>query len=172
MRITQIEDLDNASREEAFNALLACCGSTKWAQRMVEARPFGSTALLLETADRIWYELRPDDWLDAFAGHPRIGERRSAQNQSKQSDQWSKAEQAGMDTASTDVLTALVEANREYEAKFGYIFIVCATGKSSEEILSLCKLRLDNDYEAELHIAAEEQRKITAIRSRKLVGAV
>jgi OHCU decarboxylase len=164
------EQLNNAPREEAFEALLNCCGSTRWAQRMVTARPFTDVASLLATADRIWWELRPDDWLEAFASHPRIGERKAQRQQPAQSSQWSEAEQSGTHNADDEILAALAEANRAYQEKFGYIYIVCATGKSSEEMLALCRDRMNHDHEAELLIAAEEQRRITENRLRKLMG--
>ncbi|HZS08404.1 MAG TPA: 2-oxo-4-hydroxy-4-carboxy-5-ureidoimidazoline decarboxylase [Blastocatellia bacterium] len=169
--MTGIERLNNASREEAFAALLACCGSTRWAQRMVEARPFADPSALQETAERIWWELRPQDWLEAFASHPKIGERPAAGHQPAQSSRWAEAEQAGTRSAASETLDDLAEANRAYQEKFGYIYIVCATGKSGEEMLELCRRRLGNDHETELRVAADEQRKITAIRLDKLLEA-
>jgi OHCU decarboxylase len=165
-----IRTLNGASREEAFASFLACCGSMKWAQRMVESRPFADSASLCQTAERIWWELRPDDWLEAFASHPRIGERKTAQNQPARSSEWSAQEQSGTSDTTAETLSALAEANREYQDKFGYIYIVCATGKNAEEMLALCRQRLDNDPEAEFIAAAEEQRKITEIRLKKLIG--
>jgi OHCU decarboxylase len=167
---TGLQQLNAASREAAFAALLACCGSLSWAQRMVAARPFADVASLLATADHIWWELRPTDWLEAFASHPRIGERKAATPQSSQAAAWSAQEQAGTQSPADEVRAALVAANRAYQERFGYIYIVCATGKTSEEMLALCQQRLRNDYETELQIAAEEQRKITALRLRKLMG--
>ncbi len=169
---TGLQQLNAATREEAFAALLACCGSLSWAQRMAAARPFANLTSLLATAGRIWWELRPSDWLEAFASHPRIGERKAATPQSSQSAQWSEAEQAGTQASANETMNTLAEANRAYEERFGYIYIVCATGKSSEEMLALCQQRLSNDYEIELQMAAEEQRKITAIRLQKLIGGV
>ena len=165
-----LELLNQASRDEAFTALLSCCGSTQWASRMVDARPFADGSLLEQTAERIWWELRPGDWLEAFACHPQIGERRAAPHQTAQSSQWSEAEQAGTHHAATETLAALAEANRAYAERFSYLYIVCATGKSTEEMLALCRQRLQNDHETELHNAAEEQRRITTIRLRKLTG--
>ncbi len=166
----KLAQLNDAPREEAFATLLSCCGSLSWAQRMAAARPFAAVAALLATADRIWWELRPSDWLEAFASHPRIGERKAATPQSAQASAWSAQEQAEAQTSADEIRAALAEANRAYEERFGYIYIVCATGKSSEEMLALCQQRLSNDYETELQIAAEEQRKITEIRLRKLMG--
>jgi OHCU decarboxylase len=170
--ITGLEQLNAAARKDAFEALLACCGSIRWAQRMSEARPFADEAELLAAAERIWRELRPADWLEAFASHPRIGERRAATPQPARSAQWSEAEQSGTRHSTPEILAELAEANRAYEEKFGCLFIVCATGRSSEQMLALCRERLGNDNEAELFVAAEEQRKITELRLRKLIGAL
>jgi OHCU decarboxylase len=167
--MTGIERLNNASRREAFDALLACCGSAKWAQRMVEARPFDSLAALQEAAARVWWELRPGDWWEAFAAHPKIGERKATSPQPAQSSAWSEVEQSGTRDAAGEILAELAAANRAYEERFGYIFIVCATGKSAAEMLALCRGRLSNDAETELRVAAEEQQKITEIRLRKLI---
>jgi OHCU decarboxylase len=141
------------------DALLACCGSRAWVRRMSEAGPFRDTEHLLETADRIWWSLTPADWLEAFAAHPRIGE--------KSGSRWSQQEQSGAAAAQAPVLAELAEVNREYEQRFGHIFIVCATGKTAEEMLGLLRARLGNDPETEIKVAAEEQRKITRLRLQK-----
>ncbi len=164
-----LERLNALSAEEAAAELLKCCGSTNWALRMAVQRPFRGLADLLDTADRIWRELSRDDWLEAFSRHPKIGEKAAAQAGAGQPRRWSEEEQAGTRAAPQDVREALAEANREYQARFGYIFIVCATGKSSEEMLALLRNRLQNDPGAELRIAAEEQRRITRLRLEKLL---
>ncbi len=164
-----LERLNALSAEEAAAELLQCCGSTNWARRMAAQRPFRGLADLLDTGDRIWRELGREDWLEAFSRHPKIGEKAAAQAGSVQTRRWSEQEQAGTRAAPQDVLEALAEANREYQARFGYIFIVCATGKSSEEMLALLRNRLQNDPGAELRIAAEEQRRITRLRLEKLL---
>ena len=170
--MTGIERLNKASYKEAETDLLACCGSCAWAQQMAQTRPFNNLTGLLRMAEQIWWSLDAPDWLEAFASHPKIGEGKAVRAQSAQSSQWSEHEQAGTRTAHSETLAALAEANRAYEEKFGYIFIVCATGKNSEEMLSLCRQRLSHAPQAELRIAAEEQRKITEIRLKKLVGAM
>lgn len=129
---------------------------------MAEARPFSAEKELFADADRIWAELSEEDWLEAFAAHPRIGARASGQ---------AAAEQAGARGASPETLTALARANREYEERFGYIFIVCASGRSAEEMLDLCRRRLHNAPAEELKVAAEEQRKITRLRLEKMLAA-
>ncbi len=162
--------LNHASRETAENCFLDCCGSRKWARAMTEARPFSDAAALLKQAEKIWQSLEPQDWLEAFAAHPKIGARRAAPQQPAQSAEWSHTEQSGTHAAADSVRDALAEVNRLYEEKFGYIFIVCATGKSAEEMLVLCRERIHNAADMELRIAADEQRKITEIRLRKLFG--
>ena len=156
-----IRRLHSLSWEEASANLFQCCGSTKWAHRMANQRPFQDLQALLETADRIWWDLGREDWLEAFSRHPKIGE--------KTTSRWSEEEQSGARGASRETLEALLEANRAYEAKFGYIFIVCASGKSSEEMLALLRERLQHDPDAEIRVAAEEQRRITRLRLEKLL---
>ena len=166
-----LERLNALPREAARAELLKCCGSRNWARQMVDARPFADPAQLFETADRIWWGLDPEDWLEAFRHHPKIGEKRAAaESVAAEARRWSEEEQAGTRLASQQTKEALVEANRVYEQKFGYIFIVCATGKSSEEMLALLRARLGNDDETELRIAAEEQRRITRLRLEKLLS--
>ena len=156
------------ARAEA--AFLACCGSRIWAQRMTDGRPYADTAELLETADRVWWSLEPADWHEAFAAHPRIGERKSSGDE--QFRRWSEQEQAGAlsskTSADSPILAELAEANRLYEERFGHIFIVCATGKGAREMLGLLRSRLPNDPATELRVAAEEQRKITHLRLLKI----
>lgn len=164
-----IARLNTVSREEAERLLLGCCGSSNWARGMVERRPFRGISELQETADQVWWELGRADWLEAFSRHPKIGERAAAHSTSAQTRRWSEEEQAGATGARQDVLATLAEANRAYEARFGYIFIVCATGKSGEEMLALLKDRLQNDPDKELRIAAEEQRRIMRLRLEKLL---
>jgi len=164
----KLKQLNHAAHEIAEARFCDCCGSRMWARMMAEARPFKDVAALLEQAKQIWQSLDAQDWLEAFAAHPKIGARQAAPQQPSQSAAWSHAEQSGTHTANDSVRDALAEANRLYEEKFGYIFIVCATGKSAEEMLALCRQRLNNNGDTELRIAAEEQSKITEIRLRKL----
>lgn len=170
-----IARLNALSSEEAQAELLKCCGSTNWARRMAQQRPFptGGDAMrrLLDAADRVWWDLGREDWLEAFSRHPRIGEKAAAKDASAETRRWSEEEQSGTRSAREQVLAALAKANRAYEQRFGYIFIVCATGKSSEEMLALLQQRLQNDPAAELRMAAEEQRRITHLRLQKLLQA-
>jgi hydroxyisourate hydrolase len=160
-----------------------CCGSTRWANAMADARPFASVEALIRVADRAWAGLERQDWLEAFEAHPRIGAGGAARSggssesgpaggedrETRRDAKWSAAEQSGVASASQDVLARLAEANREYEARFGYIFIVCATGKTADEMLALVERRIGNLPDAELRIAAEEQRKITRLRLAKSI---
>lgn len=164
-----LDELNDLPADEAESRFLDCCGSRAWARAMTEARPFEDVGGLLLTAERIWKGLGPDDWLEAFAAHPKIGAKKAARAQAERSAEWSKGEQAGMDETTDTVREELAEANRLYEERHGHIFIVCATGKSAGEMLGLCRERLGNTAETELSIAAEEQRKITEIRLVKLL---
>ena len=156
---------------DAEAELLACCGSATWARRVCERRPFADLAELLEVSDAVWWGLARDDWLEAFAHHPKIGEKSGARPQPEAGRRWSTQEQAGTRRASDETLAELAAANEAYEQRFGYIFIVCATGKSAHEMLAIARARLANDPATELRLAAEEQRKITHLRLRKLLSA-
>lgn len=164
-----LERLNALTQVEAANELLKCCGSPRWANRMVNQMPFYDLPQLLSEADRIWTNLEPKDWLEAFNHHPKIGEKRAAAVQSAEAARWSAEEQSAARTAAEETLAELVALNRVYEERFGFIFIVCATGKTSEEMLALLRERLPNELETELRIAAEEQRRITHLRLRKLL---
>ena len=131
---------------------------------MMTRRPFGSQEALLAAARDEWFALPEEDWLEAFSHHPRIGDRASLEARFPQTHDLSANEQSGIGIAGADVLEALAKANNDYFDRFGFIFIVCATGKSAGEMLALLLSRLQNDRETELRIAAEEQAKITALR--------
>lgn len=165
----KLERLNQAASEAAQVDFLNCCGSQNWARLMTEARPFANVAELLNQAEQIWQNLEPKDWLEAFAAHPKIGAKKAAPKQQTQSAEWSRGEQSGTQAATDSVLNKLAEANRLYEEKFGFIFIVCATGKSADEMLALCRQRLSNKADTEIRVAADEQRKITEIRLKKLL---
>jgi OHCU decarboxylase len=162
--------LNALDASEAERELLKCCGSNAWARRMEAQRPFGDARELLAAADEIWRSLGENDWLEAFAAHPKIGGRRAAREQDAQAESWSEQEQSGARLAARATLDELAEANRAYEEKFGHIFIVCATGKSAGEMLEILRARLPNDARTELFNAAEEQRKITRLRLEKLLA--
>jgi OHCU decarboxylase len=150
--------------------MIACCGSKRWAEAMVVLRPIAGVAELSEAADRVWSAMQEPDWLEAFACHPRIGERKPAlvaAHASEQSAAWSRQEQSSADDANQLVLVELAEDNRLYEQRFGFTYIVCGTGKSAIEMLTILKRRLASDRETELCEAAEQQRQIMQIRLGK-----
>jgi OHCU decarboxylase len=161
--------LNSLAPQDAAAEFLKCCGSVRWAERMAAERPFEVVAELLESTDRIWWELEPQDWLEAFSHHPKIGEKKAAPAQSKDAAAWSEQEQGGTRTAAEELLRELGALNRAYEERFGFIFIVCAAGKTTEEMIAHLRERLHNDTDTELRVAAEEQRRITHLRLRKLL---
>jgi allantoicase len=159
---------------ELVAALSACCGSRAWVARMCEeraARPasFASLDSLKRRAGELWAALAPDDWEEAFRAHPRIGESKPRDRQSAAAESWSKKEQASVETASQAARDELRATNAAYEAKFGRIYIVCATGRTVEEMVTLAKERMTSDPDTELRRAADEQRLITELRLEKLV---
>ena len=166
-----VAELDAMSEPQAKKLLAECCGASRWVSEMLARRPFRSRAVVLSAADEIWRSLDPAAWREAFSHHPRIGERKSAMPQSKRGSAWAAREQSGVERAHDDVRAELAAANREYEQRFGYIYIVFATGKSAEGMLALARERLRNDPDVELRVAAEEQRKITRVRLEKLLDS-
>lgn len=165
----RIHRFNTLLRAEAEAELLSCCGSHAWAGGVAELRPFQSLDDVLSAADAVWRGLGPKDWLEAFRAHPRIGGKKAESAQDTTAKQWSAREQGGVASASEETLAALARENDAFYEKFGHIFIVCATGKSADEMLALLRARTQNTPEAELHAAAEEQRKITRIRLEKLL---
>ena len=165
-----LEQLNGLSSTEAEAEFLKCCGSHAWATAMVNGRPFATPEALLAKADDVSASLTDEDWLEAFRAHPKIGERKAATAQSQQEPRWSSQEQSAMQSASTDTLARLASGNQDYESRFGFIFIVCASGKSPEEMLAMLNNRLRNDPQTELAVAAQEQQKITRLRLEKLVN--
>jgi 2-oxo-4-hydroxy-4-carboxy-5-ureidoimidazoline decarboxylase len=156
--------IDHGSSEQAGRLLARACGASRWVARMLQRRPFGSRERLLSAALEEWNALDEDDWREAFAHHPKIGDRTALAARFPATHDLSAGEQAGVAGASEDVLDALAAANRLYESRFGYIFIVCATGLSAGEMLDRLRTRLENSAEDEIKIAAVEQAKITALR--------
>src|SRR6266540_2902081 len=154
---------------QAEAELLACCGSREWARQVAAARPWPGWDDLAAVADRVWAGLGRDDWLQAFAAHPRIGERTPPAGAPDRGVGWSGGEQAGAAAADAAVLAGLAEGNRDYEDRFGHVFLVCASGRGAGELLGELRRRLGNDPATELRVAVEEQRKITRLRLDKLV---
>ena len=157
---------NGGDESSATDAMLACCGAQRWAAQMVALRPIANIAALSEAADSVWATMGERDLLEAFACHPRIGER-TASAAPEKSNAWSIQEQAGTSSAANNVMRELAEGNTQYEQRFGFTYIVCATGKTADEMLAILRRRLANDRVAELKEAAEQQRQITQIRLGK-----
>ena len=168
--VQRIQKLNPLSTVDAEIEFLKCCGSQRWARTMTQARPFTSVDDLLTKANQIWWSLSTEDWLEAFQAHPKIGEQKAAATQSEQSRAWSAQEQSGIAEAAAEIKRSLAAGNLEYEQRFGFIYIVCATGKTSTEMLAILRDRLTNDTETELRVAAAEQAKITRLRLEKLLN--
>jgi 2-oxo-4-hydroxy-4-carboxy-5-ureidoimidazoline decarboxylase len=154
-----------ALKEKLFN----CCGSTAWVNKMASFFPMDDLVEMLEDAEEQWYACTEADWKEAFTHHPKIGDMDSLAKKFTATAQWASGEQSAVDAAPGEVVAGLASANEAYEKKFGYIFIVCATGKTAEEMLSLLQERLTNTPEDEIKIAVDEQNKITSIRLQKLI---
>ena len=152
---------------EAESALMDCCGSARWAANVATRRPYATVEALHKAADSVWWNLERTDWLEAFSHHTQIGDKPTSGSESAR--QWAQGEQTGARTATEDVKARLARANRAYFEKFGYIYIVCATGKTAEGMLAILNQRLQNDPPSEISIAAEQQRLITRIRLEKLL---
>jgi OHCU decarboxylase len=153
--------------EAAAAQVLPCCGSPAWARQLAGRRPLPAEAALLSASDQIWRQLQPGDWMEAFSKHPRIGERQAPPAAAAQSAAWSAEEQGQVARAADVVRKELAAGNRAYEERFGRVFIVCASGRSAQQMLEILRRRLQNDDRAELCEAAEEQRQITNLRLKK-----
>jgi len=164
------DDFNSLPEAAARDALARCCESRRWMDQVLARRPFGSFDEVLAAADEAFSTLEPGDWLEAFSHHPKIGDLDSLRAKFASTADWASGEQAGVSMARDTTLAALAEANRAYEEKFGYIFIVYATGKSADQMLALLEQRLPHDPEEELPAAATEQMKITHLRLHKLFG--
>ncbi|HEV2919596.1 MAG TPA: 2-oxo-4-hydroxy-4-carboxy-5-ureidoimidazoline decarboxylase [Actinomycetota bacterium] len=161
--LSPLDRFNQLSDEEAAAQLLAVCHSRRWAKEVAAGRPYADLAALQRAADEVWLGLGPEDWLEAFAAHPRIGEAGGA------SADWSRQEQAGVGGA-TDVQERLARGNADYEARFGHVFLISAAGRDAPEILAALTERLGNDPATELRVAAEEHRRITRLRLERLVA--
>ncbi len=156
-----LDELNAMAPTDAASELWRCCGSTQWAARMAVLRPFRNQAELFQAAESVWWELSSPDWLEAFAHHPKIGERSK--------DAWAIQEQSGAKDASQRIKDELAKWNAEYERRFGFVFLICATGKQAGEMLAQMEKRMNNEPAAELKVAAGEQAKITRLRLARLV---
>ncbi len=154
--------------KDATDSFVKCCGCGRWARDMAHARPYASDDELYKRAERHFSEMTRQDWLEAFAGHPKIGDVESLKAKYNATKDWAQNEQSGVNGISDEVAQSLASGNQAYLERFGYIFIVCATGKSADEMLSVLNERLNNDPDTELETAAAEQKKITYLRLEKL----
>lgn len=164
-----LAELNVLSAPELLPQLMRCCGSNKWSQQLIAARPFTSHNQLLICSDQIWSALAQSDWLEAFTHHPKIGDLNALKAKFASTSEWATGEQRGVALADDKVIEALAAGNDAYEKKFGYIFIVCATGKTAAEMLALLQQRLGNSPDDEIQIAMQEQNKITRLRLEKLL---
>lgn len=164
----QIEEFNNLPRYQALATLMQCCSASRWAEEIVGLRPFASLSALQESSQTVWAEMREQDLLEAFDGHPKIGDPDSLKTKYSTTKEIASSEQSGIKHASDQVIEELASYNQAYLDKFGFIFIVCATGKNADEMLTSIKQRLSNLRERELALAAKEQQKITTIRIDKL----
>ena len=164
-----LEWVNKASESELESFFSRCCSAKNWVHCMVSGRPYDTRDALFSAADENWQRLGESDYLQAFEGHPMIGDRRLLEMKYGDTGLFSAAEQSGVNTADHETLEALVTANTEYRARFGFIFIVCATGKNAGEMLALLRSRLGNTRDEEIYNAGAEQRKIIRIRLEKLL---
>ncbi|MDB5228244.1 MAG: uraD [Bacteroidota bacterium] len=165
-----ITELNNLSKEQLVQELSKCCGSRTWVNKMTEVFPVMDYDELVDRADEKWVECKEEDWLEAFSHHPKIGDINSLKEKFASTAQWASGEQSGMQSADENIIHALADANADYEKKFGFIFIVCATGKSASQMLELLEIRMKNERDYELRVAAAEQAKITKLRLEKLIS--
>jgi allantoicase len=170
-RLTGIARLNQLSRKQAGAALYDCCGSKKWVEQVLALRPYADASVLLDSAEEAFSTLGRKDWLVIFRSHPAIGAKKAKAKQSATARDWSAGEQSVAQEASHETLAVLAAANEAYEATFGHVFLICATGKSTEQILKSLQERLGHDAETEMRIAGEEQRKITRLRLEKLLAS-
>ena len=163
-----IQEFNKLPNDKVKELLFQCCGCTAWAEQLAQEIPFHSLQELIDKSNNIWFSCDINSWMEAFTHHPKIGDLKSLEEKFAATKHLAVEEQSGVDHSSIEVLKQLQEYNHIYEKKFGFIFIVCATGKSADEMLSLLQQRLSNDRSDELKIALNEQNKITHIRLKKL----
>jgi len=166
-----LDTLNNATIEQATHNFMQCCTSSTWVNTMVAGRPYIDKRNLSNQADLAWQELAEADYTEAFEGHPQIGNVDTLRAKYANTKELASGEQSSVNEASEQVLLDLAKGNADYLDKFGFIFIVCATGKSATQMLALLEARLPNDKATELANAVEEQRKIFHLRLEKLLGS-
>lgn len=164
-----LHDFNILPRENLVQELTKCCGSSSWVEKMLPFIPADDLVELLEDAEEQWWKCSEADWKEAFSHHPKIGDVDSLKKKFASTAELAAGEQSAVNQASEETIRALADANDRYEEKFGYIFIVCATGRSAEEMLGMLHSRLMNDPKEEILIAADEQNKITKLRLEKIL---
>jgi len=164
-----LDKLNALDEQQLFAALEKCCGSSTWVRSMLAASPFQTRAELLKKAELCWAACDKSDALEAFSHHPKIGDKKSLEKKFAATREWAGNEQSGMNQADEAIIQRMITANENYFEKYGYIFIVCATGKTASEMLAIIESRLDNNPDDELAIAKAEQNKITLLRLQKLI---
>jgi allantoicase len=164
-----LDELNRMPLADAAQLLTACCGSSTWVAGMLKHRPFEDLEDLLMASDEVAGNLVPKDWLEAFRHHPRIGEQAAQASVSETAFGWSEGEQAAASESTGDVQARIAQGNRDYEQRFGFIFIIRASGRTADEVLAALTERLGNEPDAELAIAAREQQQITNLRLLKLI---
>lgn len=165
-----LAELNSLPEAAARDALTACCGARPWVELMLASRPWRDRDALLASADRCWAQLSSAQVAEAVAHHPRLGEAKAAAGLSARASRWSAGEQSGASAADDAARAALAQGNRDYEARFGHTFILCASGRSASEMLAALRERLGNEPAAEAAITAAELHKITRLRLTKLLG--
>ena len=165
------EEFNKLSKTDAEKLLLSCCGSQRWVSNMIDKMPFKDEHAVIKQAGDVWYNACNEaDWMEAFTHHPKIGDVKSLATKFADTKHLAENEQSAVNEADEETLSGLVSANREYEAKFGFIFIVFATGKSAREMLQLIRSRMKNGLKGELKVAMGEQHKITVLRLQKIIS--
>lgn len=165
-----LQELNNQSTKELEEKFEKCCAATKWYKGLAVYAPFESEAALIKAADEVWADCSEVDFLEAFLGHPKIGNVDSLANKFQATKKWAANEQELVNQASMEVIEAFAKGNADYETRFGFIFIVFATGKTAQQMLDLLLERLPNERATELLIAAAEQHKITKLRIQKILS--
>lgn len=165
----KLEAFNQLTHHQQFELLYQCCSSENWAKKLADQTPFASLPELKQMADVLFQQLAEADLLQAFAGHPKIGDVNSLKAKYAQTKALASGEQSGVQQADDETLVALAQANTDYQQRYGFIFIVCATGKSAQQMLDILNSRMDNSYQQELQQAGEQQRQIMQIRLNKLI---
>lgn len=164
-----LDKINKATIEQIYRTFESCCCAPKWIENMISARPFVQGNDLLVASDNCFLQLTEADYIEAFKGHPQIGNLQTLHDKYANTSDSARHEQSGMSDADQLVIEEMHSLNIKYLQKFGFIFIVCASGKSAQQMLDLIKSRINNDRQKELSIAANEQAKITHLRLEKLL---